>query len=86
MRANQQVMLRMAEGQQALIPTLQRIAEPRDAAGDDVARAHLRNIELYAQKLLGEMEKGRAQSTSEIRNEIKILTRTIAAISEEQSR
>ncbi len=86
MRANQQVMLRMAEGQQALVPTLQRLAEPRDAAGDDVARAHLRNIELYAQKLLGEMEKGRAQSTSEIRNEIKILTRTIAAISEDQSR
>ncbi len=86
MRANQQVMLRMAEGQQALVPTLQRLAEPRDAAGDDVARSHLRNIELYAQKLLGEMEKGRAQSTSEIRNEIKILTRTIAAISDVQPR
>ena len=86
MRANQQVMLRMAEGQQALIPTLQRLAEPHDAAGDDVARSHLRNIELYAQKLLNEMEKGRTQSTSEIRNEIKILTRTIAAISEDQTR
>jgi hypothetical protein len=86
MRANQQVMLRMAEGQQALVPTLQRLAEPRDAGGDDVARAHLRNIELYAQRLLGELEKGRAQSTSEIRNEIKILTRTIAAISDDQTR
>jgi hypothetical protein len=86
MRANQQVMTRMAEAQQSLAPALQRMAEARDGAGDDVSRAHLRNIELYAQRLLSEMEQGRAQSTSEIRSEIKILTRTIAAISEEQPR
>ncbi len=86
MRANQQVMQRMAEAQQSLAPALQRMAEARDGGGDDVARAHLRNIELYAQRLLSEMEQGRAQSTSEIRSEIKILTRTIAAISEEQPR
>lgn len=73
MRANQQVMLRMVEAQ-------------GDSAGDDIARAHLRNIEIYAQRLLSELEQGRAQSSSEIRNEIKILTRTIAAISEEQPR
>ena len=86
MRGNQQVMLRLAEGQQALVPTLQRLAEPRDAGTDDVARSHLRNIEIYAQRLLTELESGRAQSTAEIRNEIKILTRTIAAISEDQTR
>ena len=86
MRAQQQVLLRMAEGQQALGPALQRLAEPRETSGDDVARSHLRNIELYAQRLLGELEAGRSQSTAEIRNEIKILTRTIAAISEDQSR
>jgi hypothetical protein len=86
MRANQQVMLRMAEAQQALAPTLQRLAEPRDAKGDDVARGHLRNIDITAQRLLGELEQGRNQSTSEIRNEIKILTRTIAALAEEQQR
>jgi hypothetical protein len=86
MRANQQVMLRMAEAQQALAPTLQRLSEPRDAKGDDVSRGHLRNIEIYAQRLLGELEQGRTQSTAEIRNEIKILTRTIAALAEEQPR
>ncbi len=85
MRANQQVMLRMAEAQQALAPTLQRIAEPRDNS-DDVARGHLRNIEIYAQRLLGELEQGRSQSTAEIRSEIKILTRTIAALAEDQQR
>jgi hypothetical protein len=86
MRANQQIMLRMAEGQQALVPTLQRLAEPREAGGDEAVRTHLRNIELYAQRLLAELETGRAQQTTELRNEIKILTRTIATISDEQAR
>jgi len=76
----------MAEGQQALNPVLQRLGEARQDTGDDVTRSHLRNIEIYAQRMLGELEAGRAQSTAEIRNEIKILTRTIAAISEEQQR
>ena len=86
LRANQQVMLRMAESQQSLVPALQRLAGPRETSADDVARGHLRNIEAYAQRLLAELEKGRTQSTAEIRNEIKVLTRTIAAISEDQQR
>ena len=86
MRANQQVMLRMAETQAALVPTLQRMAEPRDQAGDDIVRGHLRNIEIYAQRLLSEAEQGRSQTTAEIRNEIKILTRNIAALADDQQR
>jgi len=85
MRANQVVMQRMAEAQQALAPALQRLGEPREQA-DDVARGHLRNIELYAQRLLTELEQGRSQSSAEIRNEIKILTRTIAALADDQTR
>ena len=59
MRASQQLMLRIAEGQASLGPALQRLMERRDT-GDDVARAHLRNIELYLQRLLTESEIGRA--------------------------
>ena len=66
MRTNQQLMLRIAETQAALGPALQRLAKTRSEATDDVARAHLRNIELYLQRLLAESEQGRAQSTSEI--------------------
>ena len=84
MRANQQLMLRFAEGQQAMGPALARLADSRD--GDDVARAHLRNIEIYLQRILTETEQGRAQSTAELRSEIKILTRTIAALAEDQPR
>jgi hypothetical protein len=85
MRTNQQLMLRIAEAQTALAPALQRLSERRDS-GDDVARGHLRNIELYMQRLLSESEQGRAQSTAELRNDIRVLTRTIAALAEEQPR
>ncbi len=84
MRTSQQLMLRQAETQQAIIPALNRLAEARD--GDDVARAHLRNIELYLQRLITESEQGRAQTTAELRTEIKILTRTIAALAEDNPR
>ena len=86
MRTNQQLMLRIAESQQALAPALQRLGEARRDSGDDVARGHLRNIELYLQRLLSESEQGRAQTTAEIRNDIRVLTRTIAALAEEPPR
>ncbi|HEY6432903.1 MAG TPA: flagellar motor protein MotA [Acetobacteraceae bacterium] len=85
MRANQQLMLRIAEAQAALGPALQRIADRRSDSGfDDATRGHLRNIELYLQRLLTETEQGRAQSTAELRNDLRLLTRTIAALAEEQ--
>lgn len=83
MRTSQQLMLRIAETQSALGPVLQRLGEQR--GGDDVARAHLRNIELYLQRLLAESEQGRAQSLSELRGDLRILTRTVAALAEERS-
>ena len=80
MRANQVVMTRIAEGQSALAPTLGRLAE----AGEHEAasRSHLRNIELHLARLSEDAVQGRAQSTQEIRTEIKILARTIAALAE----
>ena len=86
MRTSQQLMLRIAEAQAALGPALQRLGERRDSGFDDVARGHLRNIELYLQRLLAEAEQGRAQSTAELRNDLRILTRTVAALAEEQQR
>jgi hypothetical protein len=87
MRANQQLMLRIAETQQALAPALQRLGERRpDSGSDDVMRNHLRNIEMLLQRMLADNEQGRAQSTSDLRSDIRVLTRTIAAIAEEQPR
>ncbi|MFC0408061.1 flagellar motor protein MotA [Roseomonas elaeocarpi] len=80
MRASQVLMQRVAESQAALVPVLSRLADTQ--AHDEASRAHLRNIELYMARVLEEGSQGRAQSTQEIRSEIKLLARTIAALAE----
>jgi hypothetical protein len=82
MRANQHLMLRIAESQAALGPALQRLAELQ--GGDDVSRGHLRNIELSMQRLLTENEQGRTRATTDLRNDLRLLTRTVAALAEPQ--
>jgi hypothetical protein len=79
LRTNQQLMLKLAEAQITLGPALTKLGEARSGGQDDAARAHLRNIELLLNRLLTETEQGRAQTTAEVRSDIKILTRTIAA-------
>jgi methyl-accepting chemotaxis protein len=83
-RTSQQLMLRIAEAQAAIGPALQRLTEPRRDGFEEAARGHLRNIELYLQRLLADAEQGRAQSTAELRNDLRILTRTVAALAEDQ--
>jgi hypothetical protein len=68
-RGSQQLMLRVVENA---------------AGGDDVARTHLRNIELGLQRIAAEAEQGRAETTSDLRNDLRVLTRTVAALSEER--
>ncbi len=85
MRTSQQLMLRLAESQVSIGPALQRLGEQRrDQGFEDAARGHLRNIELYLQRLLADGEQGRAQTTAELRNDLRILTRTVAALAEDQ--
>jgi biopolymer transport protein ExbB/TolQ len=79
LRTNQQLMLKLAEAQVTLGPALAKLGETRTGGLDDSSRAHLRNIELLLNRLLTETEQGRAQTTAEVRSDIKILTRTIAA-------
>jgi hypothetical protein len=81
MRASQHLMLRLGESQAALGPALQRVSEAQ--AGDEVVRAHLRNIELGLQRMLIELEQGRAQATTDLRNDLRLLTRTVAALAGE---
>ena len=82
MRANQHLMLRIAEGQTALAPALQRLADMQ--GGDETSRAHLRNIDLYMQRMLLENEQGRSRATADLRNDLRLLTRTVAALAEPQ--
>jgi hypothetical protein len=77
-------MLRIAETQAQLAPAMQRLGERHADEHSEASRAHLRNIELYLQRLIQETEQGRVQSTAELRNDIRVLTRTIAALAEGQ--
>lgn len=90
MRTEQTLMLRLAESQLEMRPVMQRLADALANGGnlgiDEATRIHIRNLELYTARLLEETVQGRVQSTAEIRNEIKILARTIAALGEEQGR
>ncbi len=81
MRTNQQLMLRIAETQSSLAPALQRLTDMQ--AGDDVARAYLRNIETGILRLIAESEQGRQQATADLRNDLRLLTRTVAALAED---
>jgi biopolymer transport protein ExbB/TolQ len=82
LRTNHQLMVKLAEAQVALGPALSRLGE-HQGGQDDVARAHLRNIELLLARLLTESEQGRNQSLTELRSDLKILTRTVAAVRDE---
>ena len=84
MRTSQQLMLRIAEAQAQLGPALARVGERRNDDSTEAMRSHLRNIELGLQRLIAESEQGRSQTTSELRQDIRILTRTIAALGEGQ--
>jgi hypothetical protein len=88
MKAGQMLMLRLAENQLELKPVLGRLADKADGSPghDDALRNHLRNIEAYTARLIEDMAQGRAQSVQELRGEIRILARTIAALAEEGRR
>lgn len=81
LRGSHQLMMRIADNQTALGPVLQRLGE---SGNDETMRSHLRNIELYLQRLVNESEQGRARSTAELRNDLRLLTRTVAALAEPQ--
>jgi hypothetical protein len=86
MRQSQQLLLRLGETQGELRPVLARLADANAGGMDEATRAHIRNLELYLARVLEELQQGRQQMTAELRNEIKILTRTIAALAEEPPR
>jgi hypothetical protein len=88
MKAGQLLLVRLAENQLDLKPSLNRLATLGEGAlgQDDLLRGHLRNIEGYLSRLAEDLAQGRAQTTQELRTEIRLLARTIAALAEEGGR
>jgi hypothetical protein len=87
MRAEQTLLLRLAEQQLELRPVLQRLADSTTATtfGDE-SRTHLRNIETYLARMGEQLNQGRSEVVQEMRSEIRLLARTIAAAAEEAER
>ena len=88
MRAEQQILLRMAESQRDIAPLIRSIGEmttafaaPSVSSGaiDDTTRAHIRNIDAAIGRLTTALVSGRDETVREIRNEIKLLAKTVAS-------
>lgn len=86
MRAEQNLLIKLAEGQMEIRPVLARLADSLGGAHaglDEASRTHIRNLDVYMARMLEETAAGRTQIVQELRSEIKLLARTIAALSEE---
>ncbi len=84
MRTEQALMIRLAESQMEMKPILLRLAEgagDRDGGMDESTRTHIRNLDVYVARLLEELSAGRKEIIQQLRSEIKLLARTVAAAS-----
>jgi hypothetical protein len=88
MRTELTLMTRLAEGQAEMKPILAKLAEGvRQQGGlDEATRTHIRNLDLYMARLLEETTQGREELIQQLRSEIKLLARTIAAVGDETGR
>ncbi len=90
MHTEQALMLKLAESHTEIKPILARLASisatSNDGGMDDSTRTHIRNLDIYMARLLDELSTGRDEIIQQIRSEIKLLARTIAALSEEADR
>ncbi|WP_193184002.1 flagellar motor protein MotA [Nisaea sediminum] len=84
MRAEQDLMVKLGEAQLEIRPVLAKIAEGQTGGRDELMRTHLRNIEAYVARLVEEASEGRNRTVEEIRQEIRLVARTIAALAEEE--
>ena len=85
MKTEQALMIRLAESQMEMQPLFARLADGIEAlsgSGDEAVRASLRNIEAYLARIYEDAQTGRTELSDDIRSEIKLLARTIAALAE----
>jgi hypothetical protein len=83
MKAEQHLMIKLAENQMELKPVLAKLADGAGGGGmDESTRGHIRNIDLAVSRLAEEMQSGRELTIGEVRSEIRLLARTISALAE----
>jgi hypothetical protein len=80
---------KLGDAQVDLRPLLSRLSDILKTSSfgiDEQSRVHLRSLDQHMNRLLEDVVRGRQEAVQDIRNEIKILTRTIAALAEEGER
>ena len=82
----QALLARLIASQEELRPVLARLAEAEGGGVDEATRNHIRNMDVYLARLLDETVQGRSQMTHELRSEIKMVARTIAAVAAGETR
>jgi hypothetical protein len=83
MQAGQALLIKLVESQVNMKPLLEKlINQPgqSESGMDDATRGHIRNIDVHLVRLLEESITGRNQLVDDLRSEIKLLARTIAAL------
>lgn len=84
MKVEQSLLLKLGEGQLETRALMARMVEGSTGGGmDDASRTHLRSLDGTMKRLVDETVTSREQLTAELRTEIRLLARTIAAIAEE---
>ena len=81
MRAEQNLLLSLGENQMELKNILELLSNGGVGAMDEATKSHIRNVDLHMARLLEEMTAGREDMVQQLRSEIKLLARTIAASS-----
>ena len=79
-RGEQQLIKGLARQQQDLHPLIARLATAAEAGGgmDDSVREHFRSMDLNLRRLVEEGAAERRQASEDLRNELRLLARTIA--------
>ena len=83
MKTEQTLMIKIAEAQIDLHETLKNFSEGLKQGGlDDSTKSNLRNLEAITSKVLEEMTIGRKQVVDNIRDEIRLLSKTISNLAQ----
>ena len=85
MRTEQTLLSQLAESQLELRPVLARLADARAGGNfDENLQQHIRNIDVHLARLMEQLATARSEMVQELRTEIRVLSRTIAAIGRNQ--
>ncbi|MAR78668.1 MAG: flagellar motor protein MotA [Rhodospirillaceae bacterium] len=78
-KTEQDLMVRLIESQIDMKPILERISETENSITLKNLQSHLKNIEKFSSQLVQTTTKGQEQMLYDLRNEFKLLAKTLAA-------